>query len=228
MERSTGQPAVRRSIRHNRSIDARMLVAHPGQIRRGHKNAHSPIALQHKVAFEGGIELERRVVARPNGPFVHAHGHHIGGKTQLDARPAPLPDVMEDLPGTNAADHREHQRPARLQQAGAFGGDMAQVRHAIQGTEIRIGAVESALAVEALEFMSAHRQRLHGSGRLPSRTISGTGNHLGRPVGGRDAVTSAEPCGLRPGRCRSPDRSIWFRARTSCPTSATFHRACPG
>src|ERR1700730_5640245 len=61
-------------------------VPHPGQVRRRHTHAQSP------------IELAWRVVASPDSMFIHPNRHDIAGKPYFHPRPVPLPRVMGDLP----------------------------------------------------------------------------------------------------------------------------------
>src|SRR3981081_2651004 len=115
-----------------------MPIPHPGQVRRRHEYTQSPMVLKREVALEPPIELAWRVVASPDSVFIHPDRHDITGKPYFHSRPVPLLRVMGDLPWAPAADHREHERTAGLQQTRACSRYIGQVGYAIERTEIGI------------------------------------------------------------------------------------------
>src|ERR1700722_11409806 len=140
-------------------VPAKMFLAHPRQIWRRREYAQSAIVFEREVRLERSIKLARTIVARPNGVIVHAYGYHIAGEPYFRSRPAPTPQVMRKLPRAEAADHCEYKRAAGLEQARTFARHVGQVGYTIERAEIGVGAIIGALPVEALQFVSANRDR---------------------------------------------------------------------
>src|SRR5258708_2936282 len=138
-----------------------MSLSHPGQVRRRHKHAQSPIVFKREVALEPPIELAWRVVARPDGMPIHPNRHDVAGKPYFHSRPVPPSGVMGYLPWAPATDHCEHKGAAGLQQTRACSRYVDQVGYAIERTKIGICPVERAFTLEPLKFMSANDHCLH-------------------------------------------------------------------
>src|SRR5262252_2944414 len=132
-----------------------MSVAYLGQVRRRREHTQSAIVDKRELALERLVELARRVVVRPNGLPVEAHRDDVARKAYLHPGPAPAPQVIGNLPRTQSADHREHQRASRPQQAGAATRYIGEVRHAVQRAQIGICAVKGALTLESVELVRA-------------------------------------------------------------------------
>src|SRR2546427_1839230 len=97
-----------------------MLLADPCQVRWRHKHAQPAKVRKRKVSLECAIEFARAVVACPDGVLVHADWYEVARIADFQPRPLALPQAVRNLPWADPADHREHERPARLEQTGKF------------------------------------------------------------------------------------------------------------
>src|SRR5258708_1316778 len=179
---------------------------------------------EREVRFERSIKLAGTRVARPKGVIIHAYGYHIAGEPYSRSSPAPTPQVMRKLPRAEAADHREYKRGARLEQARTFARYVGQVGYAIERAEIGIGTIIDALPVEALQLMSAHRNRPYPIGQvLAFRTVAGPLYHLRRPIGGGDMMSDLRHAdGIKASAAAQIDQSA---ARSECGVQPAPHFA---
>ncbi len=120
---------------------------------------------------------------RPDGVAVHSHRHEAARVADPDSGPSAAARVVADFPRTDAANHREHERATRLDQASALAGRLAEIRHAVEWAKVGVRSVVGRVGREVPQFLPTE-----SDGRDTVRdtfarcTIRGSAYHLRRPV----------------------------------------------
>ena len=189
MLRTAGHPAVAASARASHAEQPRRTPRQPRQVRRRNEQAQRFDAPDAELAVEMAGELARRVVAGPDRPAGHPDRDLAA--LQPDERPpeSTLADVVRDLPGAHAPDHREQAAAARRHHGRQLGRGDGEVVDAVECPEVRVRAVEPLAARH-------QRRQIVGAGAFggerADRHLRGAGrgalDHRRRPVGRMHAI----------------------------------------
>lgn len=204
----TGDPAFDAP---ERSMAARIASGELIEVGWRDEHAQASQMRELEVPFEVSIELSGCEVPRPDGVPVHSDGHGVPGEANADSCPTAAQGVVSDLPWTDATDDGEHERAAGPEQAGAFAGNLFQVRHAIEGAEVGVGSVVAVRAFEPMQLLRAQMKSFDSVLDIFSRCpAAGAFDHARRPVYRRYRVPMA-----RHARCVEPSAASNIDERTA-------------
>src|SRR6185437_12942210 len=97
-----------------------MTVFHPGHVGGWGEKAERPAMYEGEIARKPPIELHGSPVSRPHRMPVHPDWCQAAREPHADAAPVPARSVVGDLPRAPAADHREDEATAALEEPRAL------------------------------------------------------------------------------------------------------------